>query len=291
MVMGMKNGILVLNKPRGITSQRAVNAVRRSFNMKRVGHAGTLDPLAEGVLPVLLGTATRASEFLIEKDKRYRARILLGVTTDTLDMDGRILSRSDVSITQGDVENALKQFLGEIEQIPPMYSAVSLGGQRLYSLARKGIEVKRPCRKVTVYNAVLAEFSLPYITIDVHCSKGTYIRTLADDLGKQLGCGGAVESLIRTKSGMFNIAQAIEMDSLSEDTPLIPTDKCFEEFEEINLDKKSADRVKNGVPIFYPAAVLGKTFRVYDENGIFTALMEGDTEEERPCLRLIRGFY
>ncbi|MDO4562948.1 MAG: tRNA pseudouridine(55) synthase TruB [Clostridia bacterium] len=287
----MKNGILVLNKPRGITSQRAVNAVRRSFNMKRVGHAGTLDPLAEGVLPVLLGTATRASEFLIEKDKRYRARILLGVTTDTLDMDGRILSRSDVSITQGDVENALKQFLGEIEQIPPMYSAVSLGGQRLYSLARKGIEVKRPCRKVTVYNAVLAEFSLPYITIDVHCSKGTYIRTLADDLGKQLGCGGAVESLIRTKSGMFNIAQAIEMDSLSEDTPLIPTDKCFEEFEEINLDKKSADRVKNGVPIFYPAAVLGKTFRVYDENGIFTALMEGDTEEERPCLRLIRGFY
>lgn len=292
------NGVIILNKPRGSSSHRMVSIVRRALNMKKVGHTGTLDPGATGVLPILVGTATRASDLLTAQDKRYRATILLGTVTDTLDTDGEIIAENPVTAAESDIRRAVSCFIGNIEQLPPMYSAVQVGGQRLYHLARQGIEIERKPRSVTIYSIEILSIDIPRVTIDVHCSKGTYIRTLAADIGDKLGCGACIEALMRTQSGDFLIENSItpeQLSALSEkgetESVIIPTDKLFPDYEAVQLDKKRADRVKNGVPIYFNGRDFGQKLRIYDENGDFIALSEVSETDGRKCLKLIKGFY
>ncbi len=293
-----KCGIIIINKPKGGSSHRCVGAVRKAMNMKKVGHTGTLDPEASGVLPILIGTATRAAEFLTAEDKRYRATLLLGTRTDTLDMAGTVLEVNPVCVTENDVRAAIESFVGDISQIPPMYSAIQVNGQRLYHLARQGIDIEREARNVTVFSIDIQEISLPYVTIDVHCSKGTYIRTLASDIGDKLGCGGCISELCRTASGIYRIEDAITPEDLLKlaeegraEEVIIPVDTAFSEYGAIRLDKKRADRVKNGVPIYYKGKKQGNFYRIYDENDVFIALSQADTVDGRECLKLIKGFY
>ena len=291
-------GIIILNKPVGVSSHRCVGMVRKALNMKKVGHTGTLDPEASGVLPILAGPATRASDFLTMEDKKYRATILLGTKTDTLDMAGEVIEQKSVNVTEEEIRRVIGGFVGNIQQVPPMYSAIQVNGQRLYNLARQGIEVERKARDITIFSIGIEKIQLPYVKIAVHCSKGTYIRTLAADIGDKLGCGGCISELERTSSGDFTIENAItpeELSALAEsgqaEKALLPLDSFFKNYEAIYLDKKRADRVKNGVPIYYKGKTQGETYRVYDENGIFIALSKADTEDGRECLKLIKGFY
>ena len=292
------SGIIIFNKPSGISSHKCVSIVRKALNMKKVGHTGTLDPLASGVLPILVGAATKASEFLTEKDKRYRATVLLGTKTDTLDITGTVIEKNDVNVTLDDIQKAVSSFIGDIDQVPPMYSAISHNGQRLYTLARQGIEVERKSRRISIYSIQILDISLPYITLDVFCSKGTYIRTLASDIGDKLGCGGCISELTRTLSGVYSIENSVTPEkllSLSEsgntEDVILPVDSIFSNCEKIILQKKHADRVKNGVPIYYNGLKQGQLYRLYDENGVFIALSMADTLDLRQCLKLIKGFY
>jgi tRNA pseudouridine55 synthase len=211
------NGFVVIDKPAGITSHDVVSRVRRILGTRKVGHTGTLDPFATGVLPVAVNDGTKAIPFLDEGHKTYEALLRLGVTTDTLDMTGTILSESDPSnITREQFISSLTDFTGAISQIPPMYSAIKQGGQPLYILARQGIEVERKVRNVEIYSLELLSFDLPHAAIRVTCSRGTYIRTLADDIGRQLGCGAALLELRRTASGPFRIENAVTLQTLEE---------------------------------------------------------------------------
>ena len=292
------NGVIIINKPVGGSSHRCVSIARRALNMKKIGHTGTLDPLASGVLPLLVGTATRAADFLSSEDKSYRATVLLGTRTDTLDITGTVLSTSPVDLTEDEIKAAVSSFVGEISQIPPMYSAIQVNGERLYNLARNGIEIERKARTITIFSIDIVKIDLPEIVIDVHCSKGTYIRTLASDIGDKLGCGGTIKALERTQCGVFSIENSITPDTLMElsekgdiESVLIKVDELFKCYRKIKLDKKRADRVKNGVPIYYKTGSQNEIFRVYDENDVFIALSKSDTEDARECLRLIKGFY
>jgi tRNA pseudouridine55 synthase len=296
--MNNYNGIIILNKPVGGSSHRCISITRKALDMKKVGHTGTLDPLASGVLPILVGTATKAAEFITAEDKRYRATILLGTQTDTLDTDGTVIKELPFNVTEEQIKSVVSSFVGNIQQIPPMYSAIQVDGQRLYHLARQGIEVERESRSVTIFSIEIEEISLPYVTINVHCSKGTYIRTLAADIGNALGCGGCICALERTASGLFSIEDAItpdELMALSErgevEKAIAPVDSFFKNYEAIHLDKKRADRVKNGVPIYFRGKVQGQIYRIYDENGVFIALSQADVSDGRECLKLIKGFY
>jgi len=292
------SGIIIINKEVGGSSHRCVSIARRALNMKKIGHTGTLDPEASGVLPLLVGKATRAADFLIADDKCYRATVLLGTKTDTLDLAGTVLETNEVNVTEEEVKEAIGSFVGDIMQIPPMYSALSVNGQRLYNLARQGIEVERKARKITVYSIDIVKISLPRVVIDVHCSKGTYIRTLAADIGDALGCGGSVESLTRTKCGSFSIEDAITTDELMKlseagelQKVILPLDSFFSHLRKIKLDKKRADRVKNGVPVYYKEETRDELVRIYDENDEFIALSRTDEEDGKSCLRLVKGFY
>ncbi len=292
------NGVIILNKPRGSSSHRMVSIARRALDMKKIGHTGTLDPGATGVLPILVGTATRASDLLTAQDKRYRATVLLGTVTDTLDTDGKVIAENPVNAAEADIRRSVSAFVGNIEQLPPMFSAVQVGGQRLYHLARQGIEIERKPRSVTIYSIDILSIDIPRVTIDVHCSKGTYIRTLAADIGDKLGCGACIESLTRTQSGDFLIENSVtpeQLSALSEkgeaESVIIPTDKLFPDYEAVHLDKKRADRVKNGVPIYFGGKDFGQKLRIYDENGNFIALSEVSETDGRKCLKLIKGFY
>lgn len=296
--MNEYSGIIILNKPVGISSHKCVGIVRRALDMKKVGHTGTLDPEASGVLPILAGTATRAAEFLTMEDKRYRATVLLGTKTDTLDMAGEILQTNPVNVTQEEIYAAIEKFTGNIKQIPPMYSAIQINGQRLYNLARQGIDIEREPRDITVFSIDVVSIDLPYIKLDVHCSKGTYIRTLASDIGDALGCGGCISELERTASGVFTLENSITPEQLIEfsqkgevEKAILPLDSFFEQYQPIHLDKKRADRVKNGVPIYYKGKVQGNFYRLYDEEGVFIALSQADITDGRECLKLIKGFY
>lgn len=291
-------GIIILNKPVGVSSHRCVGMVRKALNMKKVGHTGTLDPDASGVLPILAGPATRASDFLTMEDKRYRATILLGTKTDTLDMAGEVIEKKPVNVTEEEIRTTIAEFVGNIQQVPPMYSAIQVNGQRLYNLARQGIEVERKARDITIFSIDIEKINLPYVKIAVHCSKGTYIRTLASDIGDKLGCGGCISELERTASGPFTLESALTPEELATfaengeaEKALLPLDSFFKNYEAIYLDKKRADRVKNGVPIYYRGKTQGEMYRVYDENGSFIALSKADTEDGRECLKLIKGFY
>ncbi len=213
--MSEPSGVILINKPAGITSHDCVYKVRKLFMTKKVGHTGTLDPMATGVLPVLVGRAAKAADLLISDNKRYRAGLKLGLTTDTEDTTGTVLTTSDKIPSYDEVISVCREFVGEINQIPPMYSALKVNGQKLVDLARRGITVERQARKISVYEIEVSkgQTNTDYI-IDVHCSKGTYIRTLCADIGAKLGCGGAMSSLTRIESGNFRLSDAVSFEEL-----------------------------------------------------------------------------
>ena len=211
------DGFVIVDKPSGITSHDVVSLVRRKFQMRRVGHAGTLDPLATGVLIVLLGQSTKLFDKFSSFDKAYEATLMLGMTTDTADIQGKTLRQAPFQdITKKQIEDTFRQFLGDIEQTPPMVSAVKVSGKRLYKLARKGIEVKREPRKIRISSLRLVSFSLPEVRFHLECSKGTYVRKLAEDVGKVLGCGGCISQIKRTKVGDFSIEEAVKLEDIDE---------------------------------------------------------------------------
>ncbi|MGE5300950.1 MAG: tRNA pseudouridine(55) synthase TruB [Acidobacteriota bacterium] len=247
--------IININKPSGITSLQAVTKVKRIFGVRKAGHTGTLDPMATGVLLVCLGEATKVSRFLLDMDKKYRARVKLGERTDTCDAEGRVVERKDASsVTEDQLVNVVKMFEGEITQRPPMYSAVKVHGERLYKLARKGIEIDRPERRVRVYDLKVTAVQLPYFDMEVSCSKGTYIRTLCDDIGAVLGPGAHLFALERSAVGFFDIANAVSLGELGSDA--FPTvckkafyslDEALSELQEIVLEQNDYEKAKNGV--------------------------------------------
>jgi len=210
-------GIMIVNKPMGMTSHDVVARVRKKFGIKRVGHAGTLDPLATGVLVILLGKATRLFEKFVGMDKAYRATLILGTATNSADIEGKIIEqRSFDHITEEDVAVVFKKFRGAIDQVPPMVSAVKIKGKKLYELARAGIEVERKPRAVTIYRLELQSFKKPEVSFVLECSKGTYVRQLAEDVGKALGCGACITQIERTKVGPFAIEESISLDAINE---------------------------------------------------------------------------
>ncbi|MDD5590424.1 MAG: tRNA pseudouridine(55) synthase TruB [Dehalococcoidales bacterium] len=269
------DGILNINKPRGITSFDVVARVRRLTGEKRVGHAGTLDPEASGVLPVCLGKGTRIVEFLVDTTKAYRAQIELGVTTDTGDASGKITRQEDPSkISRGRLESKLDSFCGTIEQIPPMYSAVKYRGKRLYQLARAGIEIERKSRPVIVHSLKLAGWQPPVATVEVICGKGTYIRSLAHDLGKALGCGATLNSLSRLRCGIFDIKDSVSLDHLDSacrhgywQSFVYPVDTVLIDWDAIIVDDEASQLLRNGRPVFsrsgYNDKKGGRPYRSY----------------------------
>lgn len=213
----MMEGIVVINKPKGLTSHDVVSVVRRKFKMRRVGHAGTLDPLATGVLILLLGKSTKLFDRFVAFDKAYNATLLLGTTTTTADIEGNILSQNSfATIAQDQVEEAFEKFSGDIQQVPPMVSAVKFKGERLYHLARKGITVERPARDIRIDVLNLLTFFPPEVKFYLECSKGTYVRQLAEDVGTALGCGACITQIERTKVGPFTLEQSVSLEELNE---------------------------------------------------------------------------
>lgn len=247
-------GFIFLDKPEGITSFTAVNRVRRICSVKKAGHTGTLDPMATGVLPIMLGGATRFAQYLPTHDKSYRAKILLGTVTDTLDVTGEITETHEVNVTDEDIKNVLPEFIGDIKQLPPMYSAVSKGGVRLYKLARQGIEIEREARDVTIYNIdIVSELHENEFEIDVSCSAGTYIRSLAADIGNALSCGAVISALRRTSANGVDISDTVTIEMLDElakqdklDEVIHGCDEMLGCYPAITVSDKQAVRFSNG---------------------------------------------
>lgn len=247
------NGILLLDKPIGITSNAALGRAKRALGIKKAGHTGTLDPLASGLLVLCFGEATKVSAFLLDADKTYEAEVCLGVETDSEDAEGEVIARQEVPpLGVADIEKVLENFRGEIEQVPPMHSALKHRGRRLYELARNGEQVERPARAVTIHELNLDRVELPKLHLTVCCSKGTYIRSLARDIGKALGCGAHLSALRRTSSQPFHINDAIELESLDqlERDParalLLPPDQALQHLPEVRLDDQLSNRIRQG---------------------------------------------
>lgn len=289
------DGIININKPAGMTSFAVVSKIRKIYKTQKIGHAGTLDPDARGVLPVCVGKATKVTEFLMDKTKTYRVGLLLGTATDTQDASGRVLYEKAVHASAEEIENAIISFLGEIKQIPPMYSAVRVNGKRLYELARKGVEVERKPRTVTIYSIdildIIRRDDKAEAVFDVECSKGTYMRTLCHDIGDKLGCGGHMSFLTRLRSGPFTIEDSYSLEELENtndaDMPvkaLLPMDWALKDFPCVRVDDKDAKRLKNGLNI--PLEGISADFaRVYHESGCFIAIGKVIIRGDRPELR------
>ena len=289
----MANGIIIIDKPAGWTSQDVAAKLRGVFHEKRIGHGGTLDPMATGVLPIFVGRATRGVEFFESAEKEYIAGIRLGTVTNTQDTTGEVLEENPVSVTREDVETALKAFVGEIEQLPPMYSAIKVNGQKLYALARRGVEVERTPRRITIFELELLEGSGRDYTFRVRCSKGTYVRTLCHDIGKMLGCGACMSSLRRTKAGMFTLQQAMTLPQLlafaKENDPqelLMPVDALFSHYPPLIVELGQAEKLRHGAQVkdwhFAPG-----TYRVYSITGEFLLL----GKVENTVLSTIKSFF
>lgn len=284
------SGVLVVDKPVGLTSHDVVQIVRKGTNIRRAGHTGTLDPRASGVLVILIGPAVRLSEYVSASDKRYQAVVRLGVSTDTYDADGRIESTSPVNVTEEQFEDALKNFVGEIEQVPPPYSAVKIKGRKAYEMAREGEEVDLTPRKIQVYNLELLEWAMPEAVIDVYCSSGTYVRSLANDLGEKLGCGAHLVGLRRTKSGRFTLRDAVPLRKLKEHFDngtwyqlLIPAAEALSDWASVELSHEQVEAVRHGHRVPAEPGV-GKMVRGISEQGELVALLEFDeaTSEWQP---------
>lgn len=284
------SGVLVVDKPVGLTSHEVVQIIRRGTNIRRAGHTGTLDPRASGVLVVLLGPAVRLSEYVSASDKRYQAVLQLGTTTDTYDADGRVLTTNPVEISEQQFETALQSFIGEIEQVPPPYSAVKIKGRKAYEMAREGEEVDLQPRRITVYSLELLEWAPPEAVIDVYCSSGTYVRSLANDLGKMLGCGAHLVGLRRTKSGRFTLRDAVPLRKLRESFEnnswyqyVIPAAEALSDWPSVELTLEQVDAIRHGHRVPGKAGI-GKMARGISEQGDLVALLEFDpsTDEWQP---------
>ena len=262
------DGVILLDKPRGITSNAALQIVRRLFSAAKAGHTGTLDPLATGLLPLCLGEATKFSTDLLDADKTYEADLFFGIVTDTGDADGNVIRRYEPGFSQQDLEAALQRFKGEIRQVPPMYSALKKDGRPLYQLARQGVEVEREARTVTIHELALLESTVRTCRIRVSCSKGTYVRTLAEDIGEALGCGAHLIALRRTRVGDLSIAQAVSLDFLETCSEaqrsecLLSSDTLLQSLSAIILQEQEAKRFSHGNPVSSTAGTMTKC-RVY----------------------------
>ncbi|CUN66541.1 tRNA pseudouridine(55) synthase TruB [Clostridium perfringens] len=280
------NGVINIYKNTGMTSFDVVAMVRRVAKMKKVGHTGTLDPAASGVLPVCLGKATKIIDYIMENKKVYRVNLKLGMVTDTYDLEGEVLREEDAShITKDEILNCINSFLGTIDQVPPMYSALKQNGVRLYELARQGIEVHREARKITIYSIENIKIeSNDNIQMDVCCSKGTYIRSLCYDIGEKLNVGATMTALERIQNGPFTKEEAINIEDLTEELlekHIISIEKALDSFEKITVNEKFGKLLKNGVKVFdnrmYSEEVeFNKLYRVYEDNGVFLGLGKRD---------------
>lgn len=268
------NGIVIVDKPGGWTSQDVAARLRRVFQTKRIGHGGTLDPMATGVLPVFVGRATRGVEFFEHAEKTYEAVLRLGLATDTEDITGTVLEKREVSVSEEEFLNILPKFRGEIQQIPPMYSALKVDGRKLCDLARAGKTVERKPRPITIFELTCLEFSGETARLRVCCSKGTYIRTLCKDIGEALGCGGCMESLRRTSAGEYTIDEAVPLEDLLEaEDPaqyLRPVDSMFRNLPAVTLTPNQEKRCRNGNAFSHQAAP--GTYRAYSQTGEFLML-------------------
>ncbi|MFH5909199.1 tRNA pseudouridine(55) synthase TruB [Clostridium perfringens] len=280
------NGVINIYKNTGMTSFDVVAIVRRVAKMKKVGHTGTLDPAASGVLPVCLGKATKIIDYIMENKKVYRVNLKLGMITDTYDLEGEVLREEDAShITKDEILNCINSFLGTIDQVPPMYSALKQNGVRLYELARQGIEVHREARKITIYSIENIKIeSNDNIQMDVCCSKGTYIRSLCYDIGEKLNVGATMTALERIQNGTFTKEEAINIEDLTEELlekHIISIEKALDSFEKITVNEKFGKLLRNGVKVFdnrmYSEEVeFNKLYRVYEDNGVFLGLGKRD---------------
>jgi tRNA pseudouridine55 synthase len=266
----------VLDKAVGLSSNKALQEVKWLFEANKAGHTGSLDPLATGVLPLCLGEATKVSQFLLNSDKRYRARIKLGIRTDSADSEGQVIAQCDeVNVSREQVEQALQSFKGETQQIPPMHSALKVDGVPLYKLAREGKTIPREARSICVYELELTDFQGDEIELEITCSKGTYIRTIADDLGQDLGCGAHIIALRRLQAGAFTEADCVSTDALREvkekhgmdrlDQNLIPMDRAIEDLPEVNLPSIAASQFKNGQSVLVRHLPEEGLVRLYEE--------------------------
>ena len=291
----MINGIINVNKEAGYTSFDVVAKLRGILKQRKMGHTGTLDPDATGVLPVCLGSATKLCESMTDKEKEYLGVMRLGVTTDTQDMTGTILSEKEVNCGEEEILNAVNSFIGEYDQLPPMYSAVWVNGQRLYDLARKGKVVDRPTRRVSIGNITVEKLNLPLITLRITCSKGTYIRTLMNDIGEKLGCGASMDSLVRTKTGVFKIENAYtlaEIEKIRDEGNLVkivtPVDEFFADYGKGFVKDDALKLLINGNALdnsSFSQTELKENeekIRVYDKEGTFYGVYEKKGNTYKP---------
>ena len=285
----MASGILIVDKPAGWTSQDVVSKLRGVLHEKRVGHGGTLDPMATGVLPVFVGRATRAVEFFEHADKTYEATLRLGVTTDTQDTTGTVLQTQPINVDEAALRAVLPRFIGAQQQLPPMYSAVKIGGKKLYELARAGKEIERKPREITVFSIELLDFSNDSACLRVHCSKGTYIRTLCHDIGAALGCGGCMAALRRVQAGAYSIEEAVTLDEIvahpAPQALLKPVDTLFAALPRLTLTPAQEKCVRNGAA-FSCKPGAGRC-RAYSRDGEFLALCEVTDG----TLRTVKSFF
>ena len=297
----MKSGIINVYKEKGFTSFDVVAKLRGILKTKKIGHTGTLDPDAEGVLPVCIGRATKVCDILTDKDKVYEAVMLLGVETDTQDTSGEILKELPVGVSEEAVKEAILSFVGEYAQVPPMYSALKVNGKKLYELAREGKTVERKARNVQIFSIEILEMNLPKVRMSVHCSKGTYIRTLCHDIGQKLGCGGCMDKLLRTKVGVFELADTLklaEIDALAKEglveERIISVDELFEDYAKVWMKQEFDVVVHNGNRVkrkMFEEKLSSNTerLRVYDSKGEFIGIYE--YSEDRGDFKPVKMFY
>ena len=283
------NGIVIIDKPQGWTSQDVTARLRRVFNTRRIGHGGTLDPMATGVLPVFVGRATRGVEFFEHAEKVYETVLKPGITTDTEDITGTVLTEQNAFVTASQLGEVLAQFRGEIMQVPPMYSALKVDGQKLYDLARKGREVERQPRPITIHELTLLGMEAEGIRLRVHCSKGTYIRTLCKDIGEALGCGGCMAALRRISAGEYTQAEAVPlMELLETEHPeqyLRPVDSMFRNYPMVELTPRQEIRCRNGNS--FSVQMDDGTYRAYGPNGEFLML----ARVENGVMSTVKSFF
>ena len=283
------NGIVIVDKPQGWTSQDVTARLRRVFQTRRIGHGGTLDPMATGVLPVFVGRGTRGVEFFEHAEKAYETVLQLGITTDTGDISGEVLEKRDVHISETEFTEILSQFRGKIMQVPPMYSALKVNGQKLCDLARKGKTVERQPREIEIFELTMLEFNGDTARLRVKCSKGTYIRTLCKDIGEALGCGGCMAELRRVQAGEYTIEEAVPLQTLLDaENPeefLRPVDSMFRNFPSVTLSDKQEKRCRNGNS--FSVTMESGTYRVYSKQNEFLAL----SRVEDGVMSTVKSFF
>lgn len=299
------NGIINIYKEKGFTSHDVVAIVRKTLNEKKVGHTGTLDPQAEGVLPVCIGKGTKVADYIMAERKSYKSILKLGITTTTEDATGEVVEEKKVIFDENKITEAVNSFKGEYFQVPPMYSAIKVNGKKLYELAREGKEIERKARKITIFDIRIVRFLPPdSIEIEVDCSKGTYIRTLCADIGSKLACGAHMSTLLRTASGEFKLNSAVTISRLKELAQqnlvkeiLLPIDTALKQYNKVFIAQKAAKLLYNGCKIynyFFESVqrdiILGEKILAYDSNGSFIGIYEAqqDKENDRLCIKPLK---